>query len=106
MSGKVFKSHGRMAIPVNFHPSPESSTIIASGQQSLHSPDPRPPLENLLANLHHLDDHLTEHVDRLNQAGNFQPISSSRILLSDMVKIKLTCVVDCRRLRHGKTCST
>ena len=36
----------------------------------MHSPDPRPPLEKLLANLHHLDDHLTtEHVDRHNQAG-------------------------------------
>ena len=34
----------------------------------MHSPGPRPPLEKLLANLHHLDDHLTEHVDRLNQA--------------------------------------
>ena len=34
----------------------------------MHSPGPRPPLEKLLANLHHLDDHLTEQVDRLNQA--------------------------------------
>ena len=34
----------------------------------MHSPGPRPPLEKLLDNLHHLDDNLTEHVDRLNQA--------------------------------------
>ena len=34
----------------------------------MHSPGPRPPLEKLLANLHHLDNHLTEQVDRLNQA--------------------------------------
>ena len=34
----------------------------------MHSPGPRPPLEKVLANLHHLDDDLTEHVDRLNQA--------------------------------------
>ena len=34
----------------------------------MHSPGPRPALEKLLANLHHLDDHLTEQVDRLNQA--------------------------------------
>ena len=34
----------------------------------MHSPGPRPPLEKLLANLHHLYDHLTEQVDRLNQA--------------------------------------
>ena len=34
----------------------------------MHSLGLRPPLEKLLANLHHLDDHLTEQVDRLNQA--------------------------------------
>ena len=91
MSGKVFKSHGRMAIPVNFHPSPESSTIIASGQQSLHSPDPRPPLEKLLANLHHLDDHLTEHVDRLNQAVSIhqqQQVNQGRARLTVMIPMQ------------------
>ena len=92
MSGKVFKSHGRMAIPVNFHPSPESSTIIASGQQSLHSPDPRPPLEKLLASLHHLDDHLTtEHVDRHNQAVSIhqqQQVNQGRARLTVMIPMQ------------------
>ena len=56
----------------------------------MHSPGPRPPLEKLLANLHHLDDHLTEQVDRLNQAVSIhqqQQVNQGRARLT--VKIPM-----------------
>ena len=56
----------------------------------MHSPGPRPPLEKLLANLHHLDDQLTEHVDQLSQAASIhqqQQVNQGRARLT--VKIPM-----------------